>query len=315
MSRFRYIYGPVPSRRLGLSLGIDSFPDEKNCTFNCVYCQLGAGKPVFAEGLLNEPRPESVISEIEDFFKGNVADFATFSGNGEPTLWSGVGDVLEFLRSKIPSVRRAVLTNGSMLWHPHVRDVLLLADVVVPTVSAGDDETFQKLHRPNELITFKMWLEGIRAFSREFSGEIWAEVMLVSGVNDSDEQLRKIREILDDINPSQIDINTPVRPPAEKWAHPPDSEKIKSVVKIFGEKTRIVGKFAHHSVKKQLGATEIAEKILAILRRRPEKAEDIAKSLGVNSDTLQQSLSFLLGQNVITEENGFLKITGKSKLR
>lgn len=315
MSRFRYIYGPVPSRRLGLSLGIDPFPDEKNCTFNCVYCQLGAGKPVFIRELLSEPRPETVISEIENFFMGNSADFTTFSGNGEPTLWGGIGDVLEFLRSKIPGVKRAVLTNGSMLWHPRVQDALLLADVVVPTVSAGDEETFRRLHRPNEFVTFEMWLEGIRAFSKKFGGEIWAEVMLVSGVNDSDDQLRKIKEIFDDINPSQIDINTPVRPPAEKWVRPPDSGKMESVVRIFGEKTRIVGKFAHHPTKKQLGATEIAENILAILRRRPERAEDIAKSLGVSADALQQPLSFLLGQNVITEENGFLKITGKPKLQ
>lgn len=307
MTNFKYIYGPVPSRRLGLSLGIDPFPETKTCTFNCIYCQLGISKPVFRRTLINTPEPSSIIRELEKFFKLSSADFVTFSGNGEPTLWAGIGDVFEFLKEKRPEVKRAVLTNGSMLWHPDVQDMLRSADVLVPTVSAGDEETFSSLHRPNRYITFDKWLDGLKAFSKNFSGEIWAEVMLVKGVNDSKEHLRKLKKIITEINPKWIDINTPVRPPAEKWVSSPTGERIEFVCRIFGEKCRVIGKFAVPS-KKARSILKLTEEILSILKRRPERPEDIAKALGIDYQNMQYALSVLEKNGKIIQVGEYYKI-------
>ncbi len=301
---FETIYGPVPSRRLGRSLGIDPF-ERKSCTHNCVYCQLGSAPTIAADRLVEGVSPEKVESELVAFFgAGGEADAITFSGSGEPTLWKHLGRLVQFARENFPQ-RVVVLTNGTTLWRSEVREALSAADIVVPTVAAADEETYTKLHRPHPTADFERHVEGLRLFASEFEGEVWAEVMLVSGVNDSDEHLAALSELLSQLNPRWIDINTPVRPPAEPWVKPPSDDVVVRAKAVFGERCRIVGKFAPPT-KEALEIADLANRVLELLRRRPETAHNIADALKAPEDLVLSALDALVQKKIIAKtKDGF----------
>ena len=293
----KYLYGPVPSRRLGRSLGIDPF-DRKTCTHNCVYCQLGNGVSVSANELVEGVPVDDVKDEIRQFFdSGGECDFITFSGSGEPTLWKYTGEVVDFVRTNFPSKKIAVITNGTMLYRDDVREQILGVDVIVPTVSAADEDTYIRLHRPHRDASFDLQIRGVEEFAKIFEGEIWAEVMLVADVNDSEEHILKLRDMLRKISPTYIDINTPVRPPSERWVHPPDEEDVRRICVMLGENCRIVGKF--HAVSEEVfEIANLGTRILDILRRRPETAESIAESLSVSLEQVKQACSALVAKKL-----------------
>ncbi|MCD6594089.1 radical SAM protein [bacterium] len=293
----KYLYGPVPSRRLGRSLGIDPF-EKKTCTHNCIYCQLGNGVSVSANELVERVSVDCVKDELRRFFESDgECDFVTFSGSGEPTLWKHTGEIVDFVRTNFPSKKIAVITNGTMLWREDVREQILGVDVIVPTISAADEDTYIRLHRPNPDASFELQIRGVKEFARIFEGEIWAEVMLVADVNDSEEHILKLREFLRIISPTYIDINTPVRPPSERWVHPPNEEIVRKICVILGENCRIVGKFQSIS-KEVFEIANLATRILDILRRRPETAQSIAESLSTSIENVEQACSALVAKRL-----------------
>ncbi|BFH74620.1 radical SAM protein [Sulfurisphaera javensis] len=227
---FKYVFGPVPSRRLGRSLGVNVVP-LKYCNWNCVYCQLGRTNH-FINTEIDFFDYQEIEEEIKQAVKTFDYDYLTFIGDGEPTLYKNLDKLLEFSK-EIQSKKISVFTNGGRLKLQHVRNYMKLADVVKVSIDAGDEKTFRIVDRPHYTITFKDLIDGIKKFREEYTGEIWAEVMLVKNINDSDNELNNIGKALEYISPDKVHIMVPTRPPAEKWVMSPSSERIMKAAEII----------------------------------------------------------------------------------
>ncbi len=225
---YTHLFGPVRSRRLGRSLGVDLVP-LRICTFNCVYCECGT-VPAFCTVRKTFFDEREVTSELEDLLSsGPPLDFLTFSGSGEPTLSLSIGNVIRFLKERFPQYRIAVLTNGSLLSDPVVRDDLLPADVVLPTLSSVNEETFRAIHRPAPGIRLAGIIEGITRFRQEYDGAIWLEVFVVPGLNTTGNEVGGLREIIRVIRPDRVQLNTLDRPGTEGWVQASDAEELDRV--------------------------------------------------------------------------------------
>jgi wyosine [tRNA(Phe)-imidazoG37] synthetase (radical SAM superfamily) len=242
-----YTYGPVPSRRLGFSLGIDIIP-LKTCSLNCIYCQLGPvvqktiqRKEYFLPSeILSQVKkklssgPSEILSQVKKkLSSGQRIDYITFSGSGEPTLNKTLGKLIREIK-KTTSIPVAVLTNSTLLSQKSVRSALMDADLVVPSLDAATQEIFVKVNRPHPSLNVEEIMQGLRKFSQEFKGSIWLEIMLVKGVNDSLNHIRKLKEAIDKIKPEKVQINTVIRPPAEKYARPLSLKDLENIKKILG---------------------------------------------------------------------------------
>jgi wyosine [tRNA(Phe)-imidazoG37] synthetase (radical SAM superfamily) len=238
----KYLYGPVKSRRLGLSLGVSLTP-YKTCSFDCVYCQLGKTERLTTQVKEYIPQKE-ILDELAGWLKGNKPaaeklDYITFSGYGEPTLHAGLGELLTQIK-QLTSLPVAVITNASLLKNPGVRSALMQADVVVPSLDAATPEAFQKIDRPHPSVTLEDVLQGLVSLRREFRGKIWLEVMLVKGLNDDLGHIRKLKALIDTIGPDKIQLNSPVRTPADMDVFPVDKKRLGEIREILGKKCEIV---------------------------------------------------------------------------
>ena len=279
----KYVFGPVPSRRLGRSLGVDPVP-MKTCNWNCVYCQLGRSTP-----LVNERAdyfaPDDIISEIREALARHRPgpdpgpegiDWITFVGSGEPLLHASIGRLITEAKA-VSDLPVALLTNGSFLHMPEVRKDVLPADAVMPTIDAGSAEMFRKVNRPHPGISFDQHVAGLIAFRKEYTGKFWPEVMLINGLNDTEEALRDIAGVLDKMKPDLVHINLPVRPPAEMWIKPPDDDGLLRALAILGEAARVV-----HPADDdlELGSFEtVVDAIIDIVGRHPTREDEIRRAL------------------------------------
>ncbi len=291
----RFIYGPVLSRRLGFSLGIDILP-PKTCNLDCVYCQLGpTNKRV--EVRHSYFRIEDIIQAIEKTLPHlPKVDYLTFSGSGEPTLNSHLGELIKKIK-KITPKPVAVLTNSLLLTQKEVRQEVSLADLVVPSLDAADQSVFLKINRPSPSVQIDLIIEGLIKFREEYKGQIWLEIMLVKGVNDQHEHLLKLKETFIKIRPDKIQLNTVVRPPAESWVEPLEEEELMEVAKIFGPPVEIVTetrKRINFGPKNNLEAA-----ILSILKRRPATDEELASFLNEKPARIKEAIQKLLAQEKI----------------
>jgi wyosine [tRNA(Phe)-imidazoG37] synthetase (radical SAM superfamily) len=271
------IFGPVPSRRLGRSLGVDPVP-FKVCNYNCVYCQLGHTRP-----LRNERRdylpPDKILAELEQTL-GTIEDGAldtiTIVGQGEPLLCASLGRLVNRIK-ELTSVPVAVITNGSLLCDPQAQQEVLAADYVLPSLDAADEATFRAVNRPWPGITIAKVIAGLAQFRKQFKGQLWVEVMLVRGLNDHEEALAGLRDALAEIGPDQVQINLPVRPPAEPWVKPPPDFDIIRAIAILGEKVCVVSPCAGTF---QLASTApLGESIENVIRRHPMCEAEIYTAL------------------------------------
>lgn len=239
MMMMRYVFGPVPSRRLGRSLGVDPVP-FKTCNWNCVYCQLGRTAPMTNERKDYVP-PDEVVAEIREALRahGDGVDWITFGGSGEPTLHASLGRMIREVKA-LTTVPVAVLTNGALLHRRDVRRDLLAADAVLPTLDAGCEEVYRRVNRPRGDLTFARLVEGLIAFRREYSGRLWVEVMLVRGLNDGARSLAQIKAVLDRVCPDAVHVNTPVRPPAEPWVAPPSGRRVRRALRVLEHHARVL---------------------------------------------------------------------------
>lgn len=228
-----YAYGPVPSRRFGRSIGVSPIP-PKTCSYSCVYCQLGRTTHMTAKRRSFFPR-EEILADIEKVVaaNGDNADFITFVGDGEPTLSSDLGWLIAQCKARFQQ-KIGVITNGSLLWMDSVRNDLKGADVVNVTVSAASADVFKKLHRPHGSLDFNTILDGVKRFAGEFQGELWAEVMLVDGVNTSSEHIKELRAFIDSLGASDTFVMVPTRPPAESWVNIPTPKKVLEAISVLG---------------------------------------------------------------------------------
>ena len=292
-----YFYGPVPSRRLGFSLGVDLFP-KKTCSFDCIYCQLGLSskKTVKRFSFLKLSKFKKDLKEI--ISKNPKINYITISGSGEPTLHKGLDKIIATIKkitqNKYPV---AVITNSSLLHRGEVRDELKEADLIVPSLDAATAKTFSKINRPLKGITLKKIVSGLIRLRKEFKGKIWLEIMLIAGINDSKREIEKFKEIIDKINPDKIQLNLPIRPAGVKISLPSRS-KIERIKKALGKRSKVVVKF---SLKKRGSKAygNLKRDIFNFLKVRPATLDDLTRSLNANSNEIAKQLFLLLDQKKI----------------
>jgi wyosine [tRNA(Phe)-imidazoG37] synthetase (radical SAM superfamily) len=273
----KFVSGPVPSRRLGQSLGIDTIP-LKTCNWNCVYCQLGRSVP-----LVNRRRncflPEAILAEVQVALSAHHAspiDWITFVGSGEPTLHASLGLLIRQVKT-LTDRPVAIITNGSLLYQPEVRQEISAADAVLPTLDAGTPDLYRRINRPHPDITFERLVRGLIAFREQYTGKLWLEVMLVRGLNDGEQALRDIAAAAHQIEPDQVHINLPTRPPAEPWVQPPDAEGLLRAIAILGKTAHVVQPIEGTL---DLGSVEhLTEAIVGIITRHPLREEELRQAV------------------------------------
>jgi wyosine [tRNA(Phe)-imidazoG37] synthetase (radical SAM superfamily) len=290
-----HIYGPVPSRRLGYSLGVDILP-FKTCSLDCIYCQLGTTerKTVRRKKYFDV---DAILGQIKNVTaSGQRIDYITFSGSGEPTLNSAIGNLIRKIKKSTP-IPVAVLTNGTLLFRKSVRDALSRADLVVPSLDAVTQKIFDRINRPHPSLKIEKIIDGLIKFRQEFNGKIWLEILLVKGVNDYPAHIQKLKKVIAEINPDRIHLNTVVRPPAEKSTYPLSLQELERIRSIFGKKAEVVAEFkktrhmpAFHNIK---------DAILSMVARRPVTLSDMSNSLGKHKNELIKYCDFLLKEGKI----------------
>ncbi len=299
----KYLYGPVPSRRLGRSLGVDIVP-LKVCTLDCVYCQLGKTLTKTIERKDYAPI-QSVLAELrEALAEGVEADFISIAGSGEPTLHAGLGELIDGVR-QITDIGVAIITNGTLLYRPDVRADCAKADVVMPSLDAADEETFHTINCPYPSINAEKVISGLCAFRKEFRGRVWLEVFLVEGINTGPQQIAALRDAADRIKPDKIQLNTAVRPTADPNIKPLSIERLRDIAAQLGPACEVVADFAR---SRHVGPTESqtqAEALLSMLKRRPCSLNDISAGLGISHNEVMTHISDLQYRGLIqSEEKG-----------
>lgn len=301
----KYIFGPVNSRRLGLSLGIDLLP-EKICSFNCIYCEVGPNAEQTCERREYTPT-KAIINELHGVLDGQDAalqtDVFTITASGEPTLHEGLGEIINSIKQKTdkPVV---VLTNGSLLHLHEVRKELMAADIVIPSLDAARPESFRKINRPLPGLDLETIIEGVAHFSGTFTGQLWLEVLLAKGINDSDKDINALKRALDRIRPGRIQLNTVARPPLEAFASPLKQEELKRIAEQLDGHVEIIVNFSKQ--QKNIYRNPAANEILQMLKRRPCTADDIAAALSLDPAVTAEALKDMkqAGQIIMTNHLG-----------
>ena len=286
-----HLFGPVPSRRLGRSLGLDITP-YKTCTFDCVYCQLGrtTNKTVQRQEYIAK---DSILCELRDFLSEGAedVDYITFAGSGEPTLHSGIGEMIDAIKT-MTDIPVVVITNGSLLFREDVRCDLSNADVVLPSLDAATISAFRAVNQPHESLSVDRIIEGLRMFREVFSGEFRLEIMFVRGVNDGTDEITALSDAISVIDPDRVQLNTVVRPPREDVL-PVDEEGMVRIREAFG------GNFDVEIIAEK--RIEVRADILPLLERRPLTMDQIAGSLGMHRNAAAKYLRELIEQGAVVE--------------
>jgi wyosine [tRNA(Phe)-imidazoG37] synthetase (radical SAM superfamily) len=294
----KYVYGPVPSRRLGRSLGIDIIP-FKLCTLDCVYCQLGRSTRKTIERSDYVPI-EPVLAELTQRLADGVdADFITVGGSGEPTLNSQLGKLVKGIK-EITNIPVAILTNGTLLYREDVRADCAKAEVVLPSLDAGDAQTFRKINRPHRDISIEKLVSGLRRFREEFTGQVWLEVFVVEGLNTDIDQITKIRGLIERIRPDKIHLNTAVRPTADAQVSKVRTEKLQVIARHLGTSCEVVADFPVRSQTRHFKST--AEDLLSMLKRRPCSLKDVCAALGIGRNEAIKHISYLQHRGLVDSD-------------
>ena len=271
-----HIFGPVPSRRLGRSLGVDLVP-FKTCSYDCIYCQLGRTTSKTVERREWVPLDE-VLAELQEKLAAKP-DYITLSGSGEPTLFSRLDELIAGIRS-MTTIPIAVLTNGSLLWQENVRRQLMDAHLVIPSLDAGHAGMFEAVNRPHASIAFGRMLEGLIDFRQEYRGEYWLEVFLLAGHTAVESEARRIAECVRRIKPDRVQLNTATRPTAEDYAAMVDRGRMAEIAGRFEPRAEVIADYRGGHARSEFRAGR--ESVLEMIRRRPCSLEDIADGLNMH---------------------------------
>ena len=289
---YKHLFGPVPSRRLGMSLGVDLVP-RKVCSLDCVYCEVGETTRLTLE------RKEYVLfdrvtAELEEFFKHHPdPDFITFSGAGEPTLNSRIGEIIVFIKKLRPGIPVAVLTNGTLLSRRDVRMELEAADVVLPSLDAATQEGFERINRPDSAIRIDEYIQGLVDFRQEFRGRIWLEVLILPGYNDDETELEALRQAIMRIGPDAVQLNTLDRPGTVHPLVRATRQQLQAIAAAWQPlAVEIIASAPQRKhIQSYRGDTEAA--ILETISRRPCTPDDLMQILGLHVNELNKYLDVL----------------------
>jgi len=296
---YRYLFGPVPSRRLGISLGIDLVP-MKTCTLDCIYCECGRTTDLTMQRGEYVPL-ETVKEEYCHYLTHNPApDYVTFSGSGEPTLNCDIGDLIRFIQAREQQIPVAVLTNGTLLGDPRVHDELKEASVVIPSLDAATSRVFRKINRPHPKLALDAYIDGLVRFRRGFSGRLWLEVFIVPGLNDTPAELTALKQAIEKISPDRVQLNTLDRPGTINDIRAADRAELERVRDFWQlGNTEII---AHAPERRQLAAyrADAESAILETVARRPCTLEDLTRILGLHANEVNKYLDVLEADTKIT---------------
>ena len=302
----KYVFGPVSSKRLGQSLGVDLLP-PKSCTWNCIYCQLGKTRKFVAERQEFFPR-EEILDEIRQALALNKnLDWITFVGSGETMLYKGIGWLVAEVK-KLTNTPVAVITNGSLLSLPEVREELLQADAVLPSLNAGSEALHDQICQPASGLTFQQHVEGLVTFRSEYKGRLWIEVMLLGGINDTDAALNDLANVLVKINPDMVHLVLPTRPAPEQEIRLPSDERLEQAIAILSKVTAVVSPLKGNMDLRN--APDMLQAIIAIVSRHPVQERELHKAVAdcfsgeaQKADEVMSSL-FASGRFRLVEHNG-----------
>ena len=292
-SNRKYIFGPVPSRRLGRSLGVDLVP-FKTCSYDCIYCQLGRTTNLTIEKE-NWCRVDDVLRQLKDKLS-LVPDYITLSGSGEPTLHENCAELISRIK-EITDTPVAVLTNGSLLWQSEVRQSLLEADLVIPSLDAGSKEVFQLVNRPHPDISFDMMMDGLVQFKNEYRGRYWLEVFLLDGINAHEEEIQDLKKCIHFIKPDKIQVNTVSRPPVEDYAKSIPKDRLEHLASQLHINSEVIADYKN--VHNQNEFISQRDDVMSLLERRPCSIEDISNGLALHHNEVVKYVNELLKNNII----------------
>ena len=294
----KHVFGPVPSRRLGRSLGVDLVP-MKTCTLDCLYCQVGRTTMHTVERAEYVPADALVREVLARLEEGAEPDYVTLSGSGEPTLNTAFGEVIRRLKSdaRVPLI--ALITNGTLFGDPEVRRDAAAADVDLPSLDAGTEEVFRRLNRPHPSLALAGLVEGLVRFREEYAGRIWLELFMVKGVNTDPEELGAMKGHVERIRPDKVQLNTAVRPTAEADVPRLGAEEMKRLARFFGPGAEVVADYSREA-KAALAAG--AREVYETLARRPCTLEDLAAGLGIRREEAAKCVSALEADGRVRRE-------------
>ena len=297
-TKYKYLFGPVPSRRLGRSLGVDVTP-FKTCSFDCIFCQCGCTTRHVTEREEFVPL-EAVCNELMQWLaEDGCADYITLAGSGEPTLYGRLGELIEFIKEKteIPVI---LLSNGTLLRRQDVREEAAGADIVKVSLSAWDDKSFRQINRPAPGLSFETVLRGEKMFRRHFTGQLWLEVFLMEGINADARQVKRIADIAEALAPDRIHLNTAVRPPAEAEVRPVGENKLRVFCGYFSPVAEMIASFEAAPV-----ATEVppgTDSLVCLIHRHPATAEQLAAVSGASAQAVEAILEPLVEEGTLQTE-------------
>jgi wyosine [tRNA(Phe)-imidazoG37] synthetase (radical SAM superfamily) len=309
MAAYKYVFGPVASSRLGLSLGLDLIGPGKTCTLDCVYCEVGPTRRLTLKRGEYAP-PAGILAELERWKSesGRTPDYITLGGRGEPCLNSGLAEIIRGSRGVLPGVPVAVLTNSTLLGDPDVRRDLALADAVLPSMDSLLQSEFQAVNRPHPGLKLDSIAESLNEFRREYDGKIFLEILLVSGLNDTAGNLEKLEQYVRELSPDRIDVATMTRPGTQREASPVDEPVLARWRKALrAEQTlRKSSPMRTKEIFQTDDPERIREMVLSSITRRPQTAEDLARALAVAEKDVEKVLADLAaeGEAVASRDKG-----------
>ena len=293
------IFGPVRSRRLGRSLGIDVVP-YKTCSFDCVYCECGRTTRLTVDREEFYP-PSEILDELGARLSGmaDPPDVITLSGGGEPTLYSGLGEVLEGARS-LTDIPLAVLTNSSLIERPDVREDLSFCDIFIPSLDAALPGEFARINRPHPDIRLEGILEGLRSFLDDYEGKVFIEILLVDGYNTGEENIAALAKALKSMRYDAVQINTAVRPGTIKEIKPLSAAEMEWFRARFGPRCEVIAAASSRAEHEDRAGTE---HIISMLERRPCDAAEIGAAFGLNVPQVVKFLDAMAEKGLVTSES------------
>ncbi|UCE07067.1 MAG: radical SAM protein [bacterium] len=289
---YRYLFGPVPSRRLGRSLGIDLVP-HKTCSFNCVYCECGKTTRLTIQRAEYVPTSE-VLSELNQFLSADPQlDYVTFSGAGEPTLHIGLGKIVTFIKTNFPHYKLAILTNSSLFYQKVLRAEIIDIDLILPSLDAADEDIFHKINRPHPEIGLNQIISGLIELRKIHQGQMWLEIFIVPRLNDSPDHIDKLKQAIHQIKPDIVQLNTLDRPGTTSWVTRALQDQLEDIAKQLDWHTEVIAQFPDRKASKAY-QRDIESAILEIIKRRPCTLEDLSRMLGLHVNEVNKYLDVLI---------------------
>lgn len=294
---YYHLFGPVPSRRLGRSLGVDLVL-HKTCSFDCVYCECG--KTTLLTNERDEYVPTSdVLAELNQFLSTRPSlDYVTFSGAGEPTLHSGIGKIVKFIKSNFPHYKIALLTNGSLFHNETLREDVIEIDLILPSLDAAADEIYQKINRPHQKINLSQIILGLVELKKIQQGQMWLEIFIIPGLNDQPDHIEQLKNVIHRIKPDLVQLNSLDRPGTENWINGASQKQLEKIAAKLEWRTEIIAKFPDRKASTAYHENiEVA--ILEMIKRRPCTLEDLSQIMELHINEVNKYLDTLLKSDQI----------------